>query len=252
MEGRRVLECRSCRLQFAEAYPDYETANSEIYSDRYFQGSLEKEAEREKYFTGLIEEVEHLVGRTGRLLDIGAGEGVLLKIAAGRGWQVQGTEIATVMIEYVRSRYGFTIHQGRLEDLVLPDDYFDAVVLNHVLEHVRNPRSTLERIGRLLTQDGLVRIEVPNLAGLSARAKNFQSRYKLKRHPWKHYSTGHHFWFFTPATLRYTVLQAGLVPVCLAAPARQWGHMSLLDRIANRLYQKTKWGGHLVVYAKRK
>ena len=251
-EGRRILECRRCRLQFAEAYPDYKTADTKIYSDNYFKGSLAKKEERERNFTGLVEQIESILGRTGRLLDVGAGEGVLLKIAAGRGWQVQGTEIASVMIEHVRNNYGFTVHEGMLEDIPLPVDYFDAVILNHVLEHVKNPRSTLETISQLLTPDGLVRIEVPNLAGLSSRAKNFQSRFKLKRSPWKHYSTGHHFWFFTPATLRYTVENAGLIPMIVDAPARQWGNMSLLERVANSIFRKALWGKHLVVYAKRK
>jgi 2-polyprenyl-3-methyl-5-hydroxy-6-metoxy-1,4-benzoquinol methylase len=251
-EGRRILECRHCRLQFAEAYPDYETADTKIYSEAYFGGALEKKKERERNFTGLVEQLETVLGRTGRLLDVGAGEGVLMNIAASRGWQVQGTEIASVMIDYVRKSYGFTIHEGMLEDIPLPSSSFDAVVLNHVLEHVKNPRSTLEKIGGLLTPGGLIRIEVPNLAGLSSRAKNLQSHFKLKSNPWKHYATGHHFWFFTPATLQYTVLKAGLIPVLINAPARQWGNMSLLERIINGIYKRTLWGGHLVMYAGRK
>lgn len=250
-EGRRILECGSCRLQFAEAYPDYQTAAETIYSGDYFQGSLARKTERQRHFTGLVEQLEARLGRTGRLLDVGSGEGVLLKIAADRGWQVQGTEIAAVMIDHVRKHFGFTIHEGMLEDIPLPASQFDAVVLNHVLEHVKNPRSTLQKIGELLTPDGLVRIEVPNLAGLSSRLKNLQSRLRLKSNPWKHYSTGHHFWFFTPATLRYTVLKAGLAPVLVEAPVRQWGEMSWWERTLNRIYRKTLWGGHLVMYARR-
>jgi SAM-dependent methyltransferase len=42
------------------------------------------------------------------------------------------------------------------------DNYFDIVVLSHVLEHLSNPRESLQRISECLTKEGLLYIEVPN------------------------------------------------------------------------------------------
>ncbi len=247
--GSRVVQCARCGLQFADTYPAYEKAASEIYGSAYFKGSIEKQEEREKVFTELLSEMESILKRKGRLLDIGAGDGTLLRIAAERGWEAEGTEIASVMIRFIREDLRLTVHQGMLEDIQLPTRSFDAVIMNHVLEHVRNPRTTLEKVTDLLSPGGFVRIEVPNLASLSSRAKNMLSRLKLKRNPWKHYSTGHHFWFFTPSTLKITLETAGLSPILMNAPAAQWGNKSFLDFLANILYERTLWGGHLVVYA---
>lgn len=248
-QGNRVVQCAECKLQFTETFPDYEKAAPEIYDYDYFKGAIDKQKQREEVFMELLSEVESILNRKGRLLDVGAGEGTLLKIAAKQGWEAEGTEIASAMIRYVREDLRLTIHQGKLEEIKLPARSFDAIILNHVLEHVENPRKTLEKVGDFLRSDGVVRIEVPNLASLSSRAKNFQSRLKLKKNPWKHYSTGHHFWFFTPRTLKKTLETAGLSPILLKAPAKQWGDKSLLDGFANIIFKKMLGGGHLVTYA---
>jgi 2-polyprenyl-3-methyl-5-hydroxy-6-metoxy-1,4-benzoquinol methylase len=225
-------------------------ADSKIYSYDYFKGSIEKEQQREMIFSELISEVESMVRCKGRLLDIGAGEGMILKIAEENGWTVEGTEIASAMVRHMRDDLGLNVHHGVLEDITLPAHAYDAVILNHVLEHVKNPRSTLEKVAQLVKPSGVVRIEVPNLAGISSRGKNIQSRLRLKPNPWKHYSTGHHFWFFTPRTLRHTIETSGLELLMMSAPVKQWGRKSLLINIANAFYNRVLWGGHLVAYAR--
>lgn len=51
------------------------------------------------------------------------------------------------MVHHIREKFGLTIHQGVLEDLELPTHSFDAIIMNHVLEHVSDPRITLETAG---------------------------------------------------------------------------------------------------------
>jgi len=204
-----------------------------------------------KIFGQLIAEVESVIGKKGRLLDVGCGEGTLLLAAVEMGWESEGTEIASVMVHHIREKFGLTVHQGVLEDFNLPEHSFDTIILNHVLEHVSDPRMTLEKIAELLSPGGVVRIEVPNLASFSNRGKNFQSSFGLKKNPWKHYSPDHHFWFFTPRTLKATLEAAGLTPRSISAPAKQWGELGPADSLANAIYGRTLRGGHLVAYATR-
>lgn len=248
----RVVECARCRLQFAAVYPDYDELDADVYSYGYFSEAISdaKNAQRERAFAALLGELESVLGRKGRLLDIGAGEGTLMRTAAARGWEVEGTDVSSAMVQYTREKLGFTLHHGAIEDLGLAPGSFDAVVLNHVLEHVQNPVVTLEHVARLLRADGVVRIEVPNLASLSSRMKNTQSRLRLKRSPWKHYSTDHHFWFFTPATLARTMQTARLRVLEMRAPRKGGQTAGLLQRLGNRVYRRTLWGGHLTAYAR--
>lgn len=248
--GGRVVRCERCGLQFAERYPDLEAAEHEIYPDGYFEKAIAEAARRAAIYHELLAELEGRLGRKGRLLDVGCGEGALIRVALERGWQAEGTEIASAAIEFMRRTLPAPVHEGELDRLVLPEGAFDAVVLNHVLEHVRDPGATLRTVARLLAPGGLVRIEVPNVGSLSSELKNLQSRLGMKRTPWKHYSTGHHFWFFTPPTLRHTLETAGLAVESLTAPARQWGRKGATTRALNTLYRVLPWGGHLVAYAR--
>jgi 2-polyprenyl-3-methyl-5-hydroxy-6-metoxy-1,4-benzoquinol methylase len=250
--GVRVVQCICCDIQFAEAYPEIEEADTAIYGDSYFADAKEERRSRERIFSELLGDVEYVLGRKGRLLDVGCGEGLLLEVAAELGWRALGTEISSAMIRYARDERGLEVHDGVLEGVSLPLGSFDAVVLNHVLEHVKNPRTTLSRVRDLLTEDGIVRIEVPNLAGFSSRVRDFQSRHHLKKNPWKHYSTDHHFWYFTPQTLMTTIETAGLSVLSIDAPAVQWGKKGIFARAANKIYERTFWGRHIVAFARRR
>jgi 2-polyprenyl-3-methyl-5-hydroxy-6-metoxy-1,4-benzoquinol methylase len=210
------------------------------------------EQQRTAIYHELLADLERRLGRKGRLLDVGAGEGQLVQAAIERGWRAEGTEVSSAAVEFMRRDRALTAHHGELEALVLPEAAFDAIAMQHVLEHVRDPGSTLATVRRLLKPGGLLRIEVPNLAGLSSRIKNAQSRLGLKKNPWKHYSTGHHFWFFTPPTLARTLRGADLELLALEAPAEQWQASGARAGLMNATYNRLLWGGHLVAFARRR
>ncbi len=249
----RVVECSSCGLQFASSYPEIERVGAEMYGAAYFTRAIHEQEARRRIFGQLLDEIEAVLGgvRSGRrLLDVGAGEGTLLQVASRRGWSPVGIDVARDMVHHVRQTLGLPMHHGTLEEVALDERSFDAVILNHVLEHVRDPVRTLRRIETLLCPDGVVRVEVPNLASLSSRLKNAQSRLGLKPHPWKHYSVEHHFWFFTPRTLAATFRSAGLDVVRLSTPARQWGTGATAQRMSNRFHDRLGWGKHIVAYGR--
>jgi len=249
--GNDVVECRTCGLQYAEVYPPVETTDEGIYDLEYFRPDFEIQEQRGHVFEALLSELEGVLGRgPGRLLDIGAGDGALMRAAISRGWTAEGTDISSAMVGQLRSESHLNVHLGVVEEIDLPERGFDAIVLNHVLEHVEDPVRTLATVRRLLTEDGVVRVEVPNLASLSSRVKNFQSRWKLKKNPWKHYSTQHHFWYFTPRTLASTFERAGLDIVDVRAPARQWGEPAPWMRLVSPVVDRMRLGGHLVVYGR--
>ena len=76
--GGRIVQCSRCGLQFAEDYPEIDDADAGIYGEGYFRASLEEQERRMRIFDQLVAEVESKIGRKGRLLDVGCGEGTLL------------------------------------------------------------------------------------------------------------------------------------------------------------------------------
>lgn len=261
-----VVQCSGCGLQFATAYPDLEAVGQKIYGPHYFAQALRQQDARRRIFGKILDEVESILAQEGtpsrpaaaapastprRLLDVGAGEGTLLSVATERGWYAEGIDVAVEMVRHVRDTLRLPMQQGTLEQVTLAPGSFDAIVMNHVLEHVRDPGATLRRIASLLVPGGVLRIEVPNIASVSSRLKSTQSRLGLKRHPWKHYSVEHHFWFFTPATLRTTIERAGLAVLRIATPARQWDTSYLSRHLLNPVCDRRGWGKHIVACARR-
>jgi 2-polyprenyl-3-methyl-5-hydroxy-6-metoxy-1,4-benzoquinol methylase len=249
--AQRVVRCTGCGLEFAERFPDMAHQQEEIYPASYFERALARRAHRERIFGELVDQLGVLLGRTGRLLDVGAGEGTILRAARDRGWRVEGTEVSLAIIERLRAEDNLTIHCGELERLDLPRGAYDAIVMNHVLEHVRDPGAALRTARDLLAEGGVLRIEAPNHGSLTARYKAVVGRLGLSKSPWKHYSLGHHFWFFTAKTMARTLEAAGLRAFIVRAPAKQWGPKGALDRGRNAVWDALRLGGRLVAFARK-
>jgi SAM-dependent methyltransferase len=103
--------------------------------------------------------------KNGSLLDVGTGIGQFLFLARNSFKQVYGTEVSTTAVRIAKNRYGLDLFQGSIEDLQESGRTFDNITLFHVLEHVPNPRQTLETCNSLLSSGGMLAIAVPNEIG---------------------------------------------------------------------------------------
>jgi ArsR family transcriptional regulator len=99
-------------------------------------------------------------GAAGRVLDIGTGTGRLLELLAPRITLGLGVDASRAMLALARARLagaGFSHCAVRLADmyrLPLPDDGFDAVVMQMVLHHAEDPAAALAEAARVLRPDG--------------------------------------------------------------------------------------------------
>ena len=103
-----------------------------------------------------------------RVLDVGCGRGVILGPLADRGLEVHGVEIRIEAAEGVDPRAEVRI-APRLAEAGYTTEFFDEVVIWHVLEHVSDPRGTLAEAHRILRPGGRLIVAVPNLASVQAR-----------------------------------------------------------------------------------
>jgi 2-polyprenyl-3-methyl-5-hydroxy-6-metoxy-1,4-benzoquinol methylase len=136
----------------------------------------------------------------GRLLDVGAGNGLFVKITAEEfGWMSQGLEQSAASIRFARSVLGVELDPRRLEDI---DDRFDVVTGFNLLEHVTDPVGLLRDMAARVEPGGLVVVTTPSPACIHARIKGLQK--------WGMVSPPHHINIFSRRSLELAFAKAGL------------------------------------------
>jgi SAM-dependent methyltransferase len=128
----------------------------------------------------LAERATRLLGRTGRLLELGCGRGELLVGASRAGWSTRGVEMTQGFAEAARAA-GVGTEIASVETCQSLDEEWDAVLLAAVLEHLYEPRVCLERVFDALTPGGVVFIDVPNECSLWTRLGNAYMRARGRR-----------------------------------------------------------------------
>ncbi len=94
----------------------------------------------------------------GPILDVGAGDGVLVDALAARGREAVGLE---------RTEGGGRVRAGEVTDV---DGRWAAIVFWHSLEHLREPGRALDHAAGLLAPGGVLVVAIPNSQSLQARA----------------------------------------------------------------------------------
>jgi 2-polyprenyl-3-methyl-5-hydroxy-6-metoxy-1,4-benzoquinol methylase len=136
----------------------------------------------------------------GRLLDVGCGSGMLLQRMRIAGWEVEGVDLDEKAIVRAWREYGVVVRHGDLHAACYPDGSFDAVTLNHVIEHVHDPIALLVECRRILRSDGRLILVTPNIAswGHARFGRN-----------WRGLEPPRHLHLFSPKTLAETARRAG-------------------------------------------
>ncbi len=121
---------------------------------------------------GRVERVRAFAGDRGvdeskgpRLLDVGAGLGVFPAAMQTKGWHATALEPDARTLAHLRTVVGLeTLNLPLLQLEAAGIAPFDLITFNKVLEHVAYPVELLMAAKALLLQDGLMYVEVPDVA----------------------------------------------------------------------------------------
>ncbi|MBF0516000.1 MAG: class I SAM-dependent methyltransferase [Nitrospirae bacterium] len=126
--------------------------------------------------------------KKGRILDIGCGRGLFLNVMKNGGWEVAGVEFDEAAASNASAFYGIEVISGEPRTWTFPPASFDVITLNHVLEHIPDPKELIQSCHRLLKNGGLMVVAVPNLDGIQSR---------IGRKNWFHLDVPYHLYHFT-------------------------------------------------------
>lgn len=149
-------------------------------------------------------------GGKGPLLEVGPGLGLFLKVASERGWDCRGVDVSRHAAAFISKVAQVPCDHGTIDSVALPQAHYRVVRLRHILEHQENPLEFLGHIFRVLTDDGIVLIDVPNALGTYYSLKTLLSLFSGSRIRHVPLSLpAEHLFAFTPLTLRMLVEKAG-------------------------------------------
>ncbi|MCF8331500.1 MAG: class I SAM-dependent methyltransferase [Bacteroidales bacterium] len=116
------------------------------------------------------------------ILDIGSGTGELLNFFKQSGWEVQGIEPDSRARNYAVQKHNIPVEdENRISEL--KGLSFDVITMWHVLEHVPNLNQRIQSVRRLLKNDGIIVVAVPNPESFdAAKYGEYWAAYDLPRH----------------------------------------------------------------------
>lgn len=98
----------------------------------------------------------------GRFLDIGTNMGFFLRKAQNFNWELFGVEPSPILSEMARKYFNLNVKTSFLENSEFESDYFDIITMIDIFEHITNPNEFLKEVYRILKNDGILFIKVPN------------------------------------------------------------------------------------------
>ncbi len=207
ISGYPIWRCLQCGVAATEVGGSFDAAS--IYGLDYFQGGHRDGYADYKGTERVIRaEFRHLLRYLsrfeiqGKVLEIGSAFGFFLQEARAAGYESIGIEINREAVEFCRER-GLSTHAGELDDqFTRRHGPFGAIVALDVIEHLPDPRRTLELAYACLQPNGHLILTTGALA-------SWTSRFLGKR--WRLLTPPQHLFFFSRNSLSQLLTQCGFV-----------------------------------------
>lgn len=115
------------------------------------------------------------------VLDIGCGLGELLKKCSQNNHKVVGIEVTKSIVDQL-NKEGFEVYNQTLSEFSQSKLQYDWVTCLDVIEHLKDPLSTIEAIAKLVKPFGRVVIQTPNGKAISKYGEKAYGLFVDKEH----------------------------------------------------------------------
>lgn len=206
--GYYEIEPKPTAVELREYYQQkYYQDDEGSYAHTYDQEELDFKYDKIKIKSWIIDHIRN--GSGGSLLDVGCGEGFVLDYFQGNDWDVKGLDYSKVGCNNHNPHLLDKIVEGdiydNLRNLAQVDSRFDVIWMDNVLEHVLDPLLLLSNIKRLIGEQGILVVTVPN--DFSYLQKDLLRDGKIRNQFW--IRSPDHLSYFTADPLERLASEAG-------------------------------------------
>ncbi|EIM63804.1 class I SAM-dependent methyltransferase [Desulfobacter postgatei] len=197
-EAHVLVRCDNCNFSYVNPQPTVDQLQK-YYPESYY-GDDQFLYEKIDNFIRFKKIKELFPDTTGTILDIGCGKGLLLKALEDINWKVHGIELSETSALYAKKKLNIKIATQMLDTCNFPSNHFDLVTMFHSLEHMKEPKKILKEIHRVLSDDGILLIEVPKFDSLFS---------KLFKEKWFHLDLPRHLYHFENFSIKKILKDSG-------------------------------------------
>jgi ubiquinone/menaquinone biosynthesis C-methylase UbiE len=138
------------------------------------------------------------------LLEIGCGDCALLIELKKKYPHINCTGVDITFSEErmtICADVGVNLIRGKIEEIELPGNYYNLVIMNQLIEHLWDPQDVIKKIHHCLASEGMISIETVNISGYD--------RQFFSKACWGGYYFPRHLNLFSSKTLRQFLLDNG-------------------------------------------
>lgn len=207
-------QCNNCRYEAASFQVSINEADAHAAIDEAAREASLKMLRMENFRDIVQLAREHAAPGARRLLDVGSAHGWFLEAAAPH-FDVLGIEPDAAVGGKAAAR-GLPVRPGYFPDALAPDETFDVIVFNDVIEHIPDIRGAIAACHARLNPGGILVLNLPNSRGFFYRLSKWLTRAGLPgpfERMWQKSLPSPHLHYFDPANLKALLEKSGFAPV---------------------------------------
>ncbi|KKN66586.1 hypothetical protein LCGC14_0470010 [marine sediment metagenome] len=191
-------KCINCGLIQQLPLPKFNEIKNIYDSDEIYCNQAEI-GSKEGFFYSIMK--FYLRNKKIRILDVGASTGTMLALLKSKGYKnLEGIELSSRSCKIAREKFELNFKNIDISKANFPSNYFDFIIINHVIEHLRNPIIALKNVNQFLKINGILFLSTPNSACLNAR---------LVRKNWRYYIPDEHIFLYNQNSIKFLLNKIG-------------------------------------------